>query len=413
MTTIESIFTKENMMKAANKVAKKSSAGIDGIPANEIRAIIDQNYNNIFNELVNGQFRPQEVRIVKIPKRNGGIRNIAIATALDRCIQCTLNLCLYPIFEMEWSEYSYGFRKSRNCKMAINQVFDYIKEGYTWAIKLDLSGCFDNINQHKILYRIRKKIDDERIITLIKRYLKVTYVSNQDKWTNNIGTPQGSPLSPLFAEMILMDIDKEFIKRGLRFVRYADDIIILAKTETSANRIMNNATCFIQNKCNLPVNKGKAYVKPIRDGIDYLGFFIYMNNQTVHCIPSHKREQSLKSKIKTECLERKPDEAIIRINEIVRGWLEYYLISECHTRCKSLDLYINKQLTKYEKRNGITLDKSGLISLSRLYEEKRHLLKEKADGNTDNKKQNEKGMNDEASSNWCRDPPNIVYISIL
>ena len=414
MITIESIFTKENMIKAARKVARKSSAGIDGISAKEIVTIIEKDYTYIYKRLINAQYHPKEVRMINIPKSNNQFRHIGIATALDRCIQGTMNMCLYPIFEPEWSEHSFGFRKSKSCKMAINKVIEYIQDDYKWAIKLDLSGCFDNINQNKVLFRIRKKIEDERVIDLVKDYLRIIYVDGNNKWANDKGTPQGSPLSPLFAEIIMMDIDREFQKRGIKFVRYADDILILTKSQSSAQRVKDNSIRCIQKKCHLIINHEKSCIKSLEEGINFLGFCIYTNGSQIHITPNLNSIRSLKYKIRMECNERKPDEIPRRINEITRGWLDYYIESECRTCCRRMDLFIKKQIHKAEKRYDTVIDNERFIGMARLYENKRHLLNTKKEADGQHKKTTKTMKENCAAANhWCRDPPAMGELFIL
>ena len=187
---------------------------------------------------------PDKVILKEIPKSNNKTRPIAIATVVDRCIQGCLNNTIYPLYENEMSPNSYGFVKGRNCMMAVNKVREYLDTGYQWLVKVDLSGCFDHINQDKILYELRQKITDLRVMKLINKYLKITYITCTGEYKSFIGCPQGSALSPLFANIVLTEVDNEFTRREYAFVRYADDIAVAYKSERAAREGIHKITSF-------------------------------------------------------------------------------------------------------------------------------------------------------------------------
>ena len=372
--TIEMIFTKENLIQAARKVKKKYSAGIDGITAKDATRIIKDNYDDIYKNLVAGTYAPNKVILKEIPKGNGKVRPIAVATVIDRCIQGCLNNAIYPLYENEMSPNSYGYIKGRNCIMAVNKIKDYVNNGYQWIVKIDLSGCFNQIDQDKILYKLRSKINDKRVLKLINKYLKVTYVTAGGEYKSFIGCPQGSALSPLFANIVLTDIDNEFIKRGYAFVRYADDIVIAYKSEKAARKGINRISNLI-HKYNLEINQEKIEIRSIHDGVDFLGFHIYMN-KSIHIMPTNKKWHQLKGKIRGNLKNiniTNQTDIIHKTNQVIRGWLNYYLDSEIRRKCYELDLFIDKELKKAEKRINHKIDRKDLINCHELYKKKRQL----------------------------------------
>jgi group II intron reverse transcriptase/maturase len=369
MISIETVFSKDNLLCATKKVSKKNSSGIDGISAKKAKWIINNNYNDIYKQLVIESYNPNKVLLKKIPKDNGGTRSIAMATVIDRCIQGCLNNSIYPLFEKEMSQNSFGFIKGKNCAMAVNRIKAYLENDYQWVIKVDLSKCFDYIDHNKILFQLQKKIDDPRIMRLINKYLKVTYITCAGEYRNFIGCPQGSALSPLFANIVMAEIDNEFSKRGYAFVRYADDIVVVYKSKLAAQNGMKQITSIIENN-KLILNKDKTIIKSIQEGFCFLGFYIYQNNG-IHVVPSENNYQRIRRKIKDITNNAKPDVMINRLNQEIRGWLNYYKDSEMNRKCNELDLFIKKELRKTEKRLNIKIDKSKLINCHEFYKKRK------------------------------------------
>ena len=365
MTTIEEIFTKRNLIQAAKKVGKKKSAGIDGISAKEATRIINDNYDDIYKCLIEGMYIPDKVILKEIPKSNNKTRPIAIATVVDRCIQGCLNNTIYPLYENEMSPNSYGFVKGRNCMMAVNKVREYLDTGYQWLVKVDLSGCFDHINQDKILYELRQKITDLRVMKLINKYLKITYITCTGEYKSFIGCPQGSALSPLFANIVLTEVDNEFTRREYAFVRYADDIAVAYKSERAAREGIHKITSFIQ-KCGLEINPDKVEIRNIKDGVNFLGFHIYINNK-IHVVPAIGRYQRIKEKIRNIINNDNPDNMICSLNQELRGWIYYYRDAEIMRKCNELDLFVGKEIRRVERRICKKINKEKLVNCHELY----------------------------------------------
>lgn len=404
MVTMETTFTKENMLIASKRVAKKKSAGVDNISAKDIESIVDHHHKVIFKELLSNTYNPKSVLIYHIPKPNGKYRPIGVATALDRVIQATINDSIYPLFEGDISEHSHGFRKNHNCETAINEVVNYINDGYCWISKIDLSGCFNHLNHDRIIYRLRKKIDDERLIQLIIKYLKVTVLENRLSYKNYDGCVQGCSIAPLLSGLILCDVDSLLEERQVKFVRYADDIFILSKSYKSAQRVTNSSIAFIENKCKLPVNHDKTSICNINDGFTALGFYMYSNNGHIHVIPANSNLLELKTNIRNICMHTNKEYLINRLNEVLRGWLSYYLSAEIAGCCRRLDLFLNKELNKADKRCGIKIDRTNLINCHEFYQNRVHLFTG-IDGKQKGKTTDIHERDTAADVSWCRDPP--------
>ena len=234
MELLEQILAKENLNKAYKKVYQnKGVAGVDGITVEEIAEYIKENKDRITNKIRKRQYKPQPVKRAQIPKENGQKRNLGIPTVMDRIIQQAIVQILTPIFEEQFHENSYGFRPNRSCEQAVIKVLEYLNDGYDWIVDIDLEKFFDTVNQDKLITIIGKTIKDGDVVSLIRKYLSVGVMVNGVKMETKVGTPQGGNLSPLLSNIMLNELDKELEARGLNFVRYADDCIILVKRESS------------------------------------------------------------------------------------------------------------------------------------------------------------------------------------
>jgi group II intron reverse transcriptase/maturase len=274
--TLERILSRENMQKAYKRVvANKGSHGVDGMETDELRDFLIQNWPEIRLAILQGKYKPQPVRRVEIPKPNGGIRQLGIPTVLDRLIQQAIAQELTLVFDKDFSESSYGFRPNRSAKDAVKKANEYINAGYTWVVDLDLEKFFDRVNHDILMSRVARKIKDKRVLKLIRAYLKSGVMLNGIKVKTEEGTPQGGPLSPLLANIILDDLDKELERRGHKFCRYADDCNIFVKSERAAKRVKESITEYIEKVLKLKVNKEKSAVdRPWKR--KFLGFSFYM-----------------------------------------------------------------------------------------------------------------------------------------
>lgn len=331
MELIDVITSKENLNKAYKKVkANKGAGGVDGMEVEELGTYIRENKDIIIQSIRNRTYMPKPVRRVYIPKDNGKKRPLGIPTVLDRVIQQAIAQPIIEIYEDIFSEYSYGFRPGRSCHDAIKQALDYLNEGYEWVIDIDIEQFFDKVNHDKLIQILREQVNDSTTLNLIRKYLKAGMMENGLEQATVTGVPQGGPLSVVLSNVYLDKLDKELEQRGLRFTRYADDTMIFTKSEMAANRVMKSITDWIERKLFLKVNATKTkVVRPTRS--KYLGFTFLKNGSEWKVKPTTEKKQKLKQKL-SEYLKRSKAVArplavtIKRVNEIARGWINYFRI---------------------------------------------------------------------------------------
>ena len=363
MKVIERVLSKDNLNEAYKQVVRnKGASGIDEMTCEEVKDYLKVNGDKLINQILNREYQPLPVRRVEIPKPNGGIRKLGVPTVVDRVIQQALVQILTPIFEPTFSEYSYGFRPNRRCQNAIDRTLELINEGYEWIVDLDLEKFFDNVPHDKLIRIIDNEIKDSDITSLIMKYLKSGVMVNGTFEETNVGTPQGGNLSPLLSNIYLTLLDKELETRGLHFARYADDCVIFVRTENAAKRVMHSITRFIENKLKLKVNATKTHIaKP--NNLKYLGFSFYKDNkQNVWKSKPHK-ESFIRLFIKLKTLVKRSWSVdltyrIKKINEVLRGWINYYRSSSMKVKLEKLGAWLRnairviiwKQWKVYDKR---------------------------------------------------------------
>ena len=256
---LEKVLDRNNLNRAYKRVkANKGASGVDRMSINEALVWLKENGDELLGKIRNGKYKPSPVRRVEIPKDNGGIRKLGIPTVIDRIIQQAIAQVLIPIYEPKFSDGSYGYRPNRSAKDAILRVKEYADEGYRYAVCLDLSKYFDTLNHELLMNMLRKDIKDKTLIELIKRYLKSGVMENGIVMRTKEGSPQGGNLSPLLANIYLDKFDKEFEGRGVKVIRYADDIILLAKSIRAAERLLGTSTEYLEKKLKLKVNTEKS-----------------------------------------------------------------------------------------------------------------------------------------------------------
>ncbi len=272
--TLERILEKDVLMEAYKRVrSNKGSAGIDGMKTEELRDYIRSHPKEISESVRNGTYRPNPIMRVYIPKDNGEKRPLGIPTVKDRFVQQAIALVLSEEYEKVFSDNSFGFRPGRSCHDAINRALKYVNEGFEWVIDLDLSKFFDTVNHSKLLQLLSDKIEDGRVISLIHRFLRAPICENGKVGKKNtIGTPQGGVISPVLANILLNELDQLLDSRGIRFVRYADDMVILCGSKKAAERILANVTKFVEGKLFLKVNTEKTKILQACEDSQFLGF---------------------------------------------------------------------------------------------------------------------------------------------
>lgn len=344
---MEQLVARPNMMEAYKRVtANKGAAGTDNITTEELKDYLIEKWPKLREDLLNGNYRPQPIRRVEIPKPNGGVRKLGIPCVIDRLIQQALHQILSPIFEATFSESSYGFRPGRSTIQAVKRAKSYIEEGKRWVVDIDLEKFFDKMNHDTLMERVRRKVKDKRILTLIRRYLKSGVMENGIVQPNEEGSPQGGPLSPLLSNIMLTDLDKELEKRGLSHCRYADDCNIYVKSEKAGARVFESITKFIEKKLKLKVNREKSAVdRPWKR--KFLGFSFTSRMKTqirVH----EKSVEKLREKLKV--LFRQARGSNIqefikeKLNPVLNGWINYFKHADVSTYAKELDAWIRRRL---------------------------------------------------------------------
>ena len=339
---ITKILERDNLNLAFKNVkANKGASGIDELSIEETEKFIKEHKNQIVWQLYNRKYQPQPVRRVEIPKANGGVRKLGIPTVLDRVIQQAMVQVLSPIFEPYFSEYSYGFRPNRCCQMAIIKALEYFNDGYDWIVDIDLEKFFDNVPHDRLLRMVSDVVKDGNVVSLVNKFLKAGVMIQGNYEDTEIGTPQGGPLSPLLSNIMLNKLDKELEARNLHFTRYADDTIILVKSEKAANRVMESITHFIEKKLGLKVNMTKTKICKPND-LKYLGFGFYkdIKNNTYNCVPHIDSKMKFQRKLKSLTKRSESislDTRFERLNWLIRGWVNYFKISKMKTFLAKID----------------------------------------------------------------------------
>ena len=343
---ITKILDRDNLNLAFKNVkANKGASGIDDMSIEETAQFIKEHKNQIVWQPYNRKYQPQPVRRGEIPKPNGGVRKLGIPTVLDRVIQQAMVQVLSPMFEPYFSEYSYGFRPNRCCQMAIIKALEYFNDGYDWVIDIDLEKFFDNVPHDRLLRMVSDVVKDGNVVSLVNKFLKAGVMTQGNYEDTLIGTPQGGPLSPLLSNIMLNKLDKELEARGLHFTRYADDTIILVKSEKAANRVMQSITHFIEKKLGLKVNVTKTKICKPND-LKYLGFGFYKGkewNSIPHIDSKKKFQRKIKSLTKrSESISL--DTHFERLNWLIRGWVNYFKISKMKYFLIQLDKHLRTRI---------------------------------------------------------------------
>lgn len=348
MELLEKVLNDNNLFEAYKQVYKnKGASGIDGVTVDELGKYMYLHKEEIKEQIRKRKYKPSPVRRVYIPKENGDKRGLGIPTVVDRLIQQAIVQVLSPIYERKFSETSYGFRPKRSCEMAIVKLLEYFNDGYTWIVDIDLQKFFDTVCHDKLIAIIMKTIHDGELVSLIRKYLVSGVMENGVVSPTKVGTPQGGNLSPLLSNIMLNELDKELEKRGLRFTRYADDCIIVVKSEKAANRVMESITKFIEKKLGLKVNVEKSKVaRP--NQIKYLGYgFYYTKTGIIKPKPHLKSVQKFKRKLKQ--LTKRSwsislEERIVKLNQVIRGWINYFRIADMKIHMRSLSEHLRRRI---------------------------------------------------------------------
>jgi len=344
---LENILSRDNMLAALKRVkANKGSHGVDGMKVDELPAYLKAAWQTIRQSLLDGTYVPQPVRRVEMPKPDGGVRLLGIPTVLDRLIQQAIAQILSDIFEPGFSCHSYGFRPGKGAHDAIRAARDYIRAGYDYVVDIDLEKFFDRVNHDKLMARVARKVDDKRVLKLIRRYLTSGVLVNGVRVASEEGTPQGGPLSPLLANILLDDLDKELERRGLKFCRYADDCNIYVKSKRAGERVMASIGRFIRERLSLKINENKSAVdRPAAR--KFLGFSFYRKKDDVGIRIHPKSVKRFKEKIRSitnRNWSMSMDERFRRLHSLCAGWIRYFGLADAKTHMRELDEWVRRRI---------------------------------------------------------------------
>ena len=378
---IRSVINGHNLRKASRQVlSNKGSAGIDGLSVDELSGYLDipreallftlegtsekdettrkeqlaafeKQREQIVQAVLTGTYQPQAILGVEIPKDNGKKRLLGIPTVTDRMLQQAVHQVIYPLFEIEFKSGSYGFRPKRNAHQAVLAAQRYINEGYHHIVDIDLKTFFDEVNHCILLQLLYRKIKCPLTMRLIRKWLRAPIMLNAKLTKHRKGVPQGSPLSPLLSNIMLHELDKELEKRGLRYVRYADDFSIYMTSHQSARKAGNEIYLFLKNKLKLPINREKSGIrKPVNFtilGFKFVSTYVKGISGQYQMVASDKSWKRLKQKLKSITRKTAPksfDERIRKLKEVQRGWVNYFRMASIHGKLKDLDGWVRNRL---------------------------------------------------------------------
>ena len=347
--TIESVVAPSNMRKAVEAVIRnKGAPGIDGISTAAIKEVMQKQWPQIKQAILDGKYCPSPVKRVGIPKPDGsGIRQLGIPTVMDRIIQQALHQELAPVFDPTFSQHSFGFRPKRSAHQAVLQAQAYIHEGCEWVVDIDLEKFFDKVNHDMLMARVARRVKDKKILLLIRRFLQAGVMEEGLLKATDEGTPQGGPLSPLLSNIMLDDFDKELEKRGLRFARYADDCNIYVKSERAGQRVMEGAVRYLTKELKLKVNQQKSAVDHPWNR-KFLGFTFSEGKAPKRIVVHESRVKRFKDKIKGIFRKMRGgnlSENIRRwVMPITRGWSNYFGLATERGIFEDLDGWIRRKM---------------------------------------------------------------------
>lgn len=345
MSLMEQIVDRENMETAWKKVrANRGAPGPDGITLDEFPEHFRALWPDVRQQLLNGTYQPGPARRKSIPKEDGSFRDLGIPNVIDRLIQQAILLVLTPIFDPEFSESSFGFRPGRSAQEAIKQAQSHIRAGYRHCVDMDLSKFFDRVQHDVLMSRVSRKVHDKRLLRLIGRYLRAGVMVDTDRQPSIEGTMQGGPLSPLLANILLDDFDKELESRGLHFVRYADDFLVFTKTRESARRVFGSVGRYLTRKLKLVVNRQKSRICST-NGVEFLGFIFMGYGGQIRVSP--KNLKKFKDRVK-EITRRKRGVSIRRrykeLRQYFNGWVGYFRLVPIKSFFGELDKWLRRRI---------------------------------------------------------------------
>jgi RNA-directed DNA polymerase len=341
---MERICSRDNLNRAYLKVKKnKGAAGIDGKTIEASFAYLKTHKEELVASLRNGSYRPQAVRAVEIPKPGGGSRQLGIPTVIDRVIQQAILEVIQPYFETTFSEFSFGFRPGRSAHDALKQASQYVKEGYEYVVDIDVEKFFDRVNHDMLMSILTRHIKDKCLLRIIRSFLKAGIMSNGVVNARTEGMPQGGPLSPLLSNILLTELDKELEKRGHKYVRYADDCNIYVASEAAAQRVLESVEGWLKRVLKLRINKEKSSATKVNEG-KFLGYRIFQDGRLSVAKQSVERFRAKIVALSKRRTGISMEAMILKLNPLMRGWLQYFRLSNGVNQFKDLDGWIRRRI---------------------------------------------------------------------
>lgn len=338
------ICHRDNLNQAYRKVkANKGGPGIDGMTVDDLSVWLADHKDELVASLLDGSYQPQPVRGVEIPKPGGGVRQLGIPTVVDRLVQQAILQVLEPLFDPTFSESSYGFRPGRSAHQALQKASEYVKEGRLIVVDLDLEKFFDRVNHDMLMARLARRIDDKRLLKLIRRFLKAGLMQDGVCAERYQGTPQGGPLSPLLSNLLLDDLDRELERRGHPFCRYADDCNIYVRTQVAGERVLASITKFLEEKLRLKVNREKSAAAFIEDR-KFLGHRLLRGGKLGIAPQSLDRAKQKVRQITRRNRGVSLDRMVSELNSFLTGWVTYFRFAKCKSHLQRLDEWIRHRL---------------------------------------------------------------------
>lgn len=344
---LELILSRTNLNLAYKQVKKNKGAhGVDGMKVEHLLQYLKDNGDELIRLIADGKYRPNPVRRIEIPKDNGTMRTLGIPTAVDRVLQQAVTQVLSPIFEPQFVETSYGFRPKRSAHDALRKCKEYANQGYTYVVDMDLEKFFDTVNQSKMIEILSRTIKDGRVISLIHKYLRAGAMNRGKFEETKLGLVQGGNVSPLCSNIMLNELDHELERRGIKFVRYADDMLLFAKTKRSARRMLARILPYIEDKLRLRVNREKTTVAYI-GRIKFLGYGFYPSKDGIKLRVHAKSITKMKAKVK-ELTARSNglgyERLKLKLKQFITGWINYFKLADMKNLLTTTDQWLRRRL---------------------------------------------------------------------
>lgn len=349
---IEQVLKRKNLLKANRQVVRnKGASGVDGMSVQELASHIEANRDRILTDILNHRYVPQAIRGVEIPKNNGKVRLLGVPTVTDRWLQQCVSQVLMSKYELDFEDHSYGFRPEKNIHKAVTQALKYINDGYQDIVDIDLKGFFDEVDHTVLLELLYQKVKCRTTLRLIRKWLRAPITIKGKLCKRRKGMPQGSPLSPLLSNILLDVLDKEFVRKGYKYVRYADDFSIYTKSKAEAKRIGNDVYLFLKDKLKLPINKEKSGIRRPSNfellGHGFVPTYKKGDKGKYQLVAKKNSWSSLKRKLKDITKKTKPysfEERLKKLAEVCRGWVNNYRLASIQAKLKALDEWLRNRL---------------------------------------------------------------------